>query len=115
MKNYIKEYGTTWIKNKILAIYSTQAQALEHEIRLHRCFDVKNNDAFLNKTTQTSTKFLRPRGNPLGEEHKNKIRLKACGRKHTLEARKKRPSFNQNPANQGQLRWRRQRVCRFFC
>jgi hypothetical protein len=61
VKNYIKvskadagcettkEHGGSWIKKKILAIYSTRAQALEHKIRLHKRLDVKNNDAFLNQ------------------------------------------------------------------
>ena len=44
-------------KYKVIKIFSTRVEAIEHEIFLHKKFDVKLHKKFYNEANQTSTKF----------------------------------------------------------
>jgi hypothetical protein len=78
--------GEKYFKKKFLAEFSTRESALNHEIKLHERFNVKNHPAFFNLANQTSYKFTTPPG-PLNLEQKRKLSEKATGRKHTPETK----------------------------
>ncbi len=46
-------------KYKVIKIFSTRVEAVEHEIFLHKKFDVKLHKSFYNDSNQTSTGFDR--------------------------------------------------------
>lgn len=75
-------------KKRVLKIFSTRKEALDHEIALHNKYDVAVNPNFYNKAKQTSTKFDTS-GTQIPEEHKNKIRLSLKNREFSLETRQK--------------------------
>ena len=70
VKQYIQEYGQKWFTKKIIAIYPTREEALEHEIYLHKYFDVAHHPAFMNQANQTSTKFTYIHTKPFSQDHR---------------------------------------------
>jgi hypothetical protein len=74
---------------RVLSIFNTRKQALEHEIYLHNKYEVNQNPFFYNKAKQTSTGFDTS-GCKLTftEDHKRKISDAMKGKKHSLERRK---------------------------
>lgn len=69
VKQYIQEYGQKWFTKKIIAIYPTREEALEHEIYLHKYFDVAHHPAFMNQANQTSTKFTYIHTKSFSQDH----------------------------------------------
>lgn len=58
-----KEWAPLWKEitkrctKTILQVFENKQQALEHEIYLHKLYDIDNNEEFFNKSKLTSTKF----------------------------------------------------------
>lgn len=83
------ENGTGNLDKQILAIWGSRELALEHEVRLHNCFDVAKSKEFWNQAKQKTTGFdttgttqsfeLR-----LRKSIKTKGRLKSCGHKQKI-------------------------------
>ena len=46
-------------KYKVIKIFSTRVEAVQHEIFLHKKFDVKLHEKFYNEANQTNTRFDR--------------------------------------------------------
>lgn len=83
-------------KYKIIKIFSTRVQAVEHEIFLHKKFDVKLHQKFYNDANQTSTNFdttgKEPWNKGLNKETSDiilKSSVKKTGYKHTDQAKEK--------------------------
>lgn len=73
-------------KYKVLKIFSTRKEAVEHEIFLHNKFNVKCHKQFYNKSNQTSVKFDTTGTKIVHSETRNKkISLALTGVKHPKE------------------------------
>ena len=70
-KAVTKEYLALCAK-RIIRVFKTRIDALEHEIRLHNMFDVAVNPKFFNASKQTSIKFDRT-GVPMSDKQKERI------------------------------------------
>lgn len=75
-------------KYKIVSLYSTAAEAVSKEIKLHHKFNVGVNPRFYNKVKQTAAGFDTT-GSKMTEEQLEKHRKRNLGRKHTEEAKLK--------------------------
>lgn len=71
-------------EKRILKVFSTRKEAIEHEVFLHRFNDVKNSDKYYNQVNQTTSKFDCT-GVPKTDEHKRKIANTRLGKKRTPE------------------------------
>lgn len=80
-KHLPKDVKTTH-KKRILKVFSSRTEALNHEIVLHKKYEVATNPSFYNKANQTSVKFDTS-GITLKftEEHKQKISNTLTGMK----------------------------------
>lgn len=87
VKSFRKCLGPQWFQKKILNCYETREQALAKEVFLHNFFNVKDHPLFFNQANQTSTGFVT--ASHLSDLQKQKLRLKAIGRKHTNETKQK--------------------------
>ena len=70
-KAVTKEYLALCTK-RIIRVFKTRIDALEHEIRLHNIFDVAVNPKFFNASKQTSIKFDRT-GVPMSDKQRERI------------------------------------------
>jgi len=52
-----KEHGTELLEKKVLALWPTRKDAIEHEMLLHDCFNIPFNKEFWNKAKQLSSGF----------------------------------------------------------
>lgn len=52
-----KQHGVDGLERQVLAVWPTRAEALNHEILLHDCFDVAVNPEFWNQAKQKVTGF----------------------------------------------------------
>lgn len=91
----IAKFGGDIFSKQILAIWPTRKDAIEHEMRLHKYFDVGANDEFYNKSIQTSTGFDVTggqghwKGKTHSEEHRRKLAEANKGKKRSEETRQK--------------------------
>lgn len=69
------------IKKEILAEFSTRAEAIAHEVELHKFYDIAKNPNFYNRAKQTSKKFD-VTGIKQTKEHSEKIANSLRGRKY---------------------------------
>lgn len=97
-------------RKRILAVFFTKEEALQHEIELHNFFNVAANPDFFNKAKQTSTGFNtsgvtpwnvglkmgtgpkiaeRHKGRKLSNEHKAKISIAGKGRLKSEDHKRK--------------------------
>jgi len=104
-KKWQAEYGTINLVKTILASWPSRADALNHEILLHDCFDVGKNPEFWNQAKQKATGFdtsgvtlseeaklkrsLKTKGRPKSAEHKAKISAAHIGKKKSEETKRK--------------------------
>jgi hypothetical protein len=103
-KDFIKEQKVNKdiFKYKIVKIFKSRKEAIEHEIILHKKFDVKSHKHFYNESNQTSTGFdtsgkipwnkgleSKYKGVPRSEETKQRISNAVKGVKQTDEHRVK--------------------------
>lgn len=58
VKELKRQHGSFCFKKKILGIYLTKQEALNHEVRYNETFKVDTNKAFLNKARQSTTAFF---------------------------------------------------------
>ena len=72
-------------KYKVLKIFSTRKEAVEHEIFLHKKFNVKLHERFYNNANQTSTGFDTA-GKEKSQEFKKNLSILASSRKGELNA-----------------------------
>lgn len=80
---YIPDDVKTTHKKRILQVFKTRTDALQHEIYLHNKYNVHTDPKFYNKAKQTSTKFDTT-GTKLTEEHKEKCSKALKGKSKPL-------------------------------
>lgn len=98
-KHLPKDVSTTH-KKRILKIFSSRKEALEHEISLHRKYKVATNPLFYNRANQTSVGFDTS-GTKLvfTEEHKQKISSTLKGMKKSEQHKKAMSESNKRLAS----------------
>lgn len=67
-------------KKRVLSVFKTRLEAINHEIQLHNKYDVASSPSFYNKAKQTSTGFDTS-GTTLTKEHLEKVSRSLKGRK----------------------------------
>ena len=75
-----KKFGKEWFVKKIVSVYPTRQAALMKEIRLHHCFNVRDNSMFFNQANQTSLGFD---AGPISLEGRQKISVALLNNQHT--------------------------------
>lgn len=77
-------------KKRVLRIWKTREDAMEHEIALHKKYNVARNSSFYNKSRQTSTGFdYDCTGRVCSDETKRKIGLPKIGVPRSDETKRK--------------------------
>jgi hypothetical protein len=75
-----KTLGKQWFVKKIVSVHPTRQAALMKEIRLHHCFNVRDNPKFFNQANQTSIGFD---AGPISLEARQKISAALLKNQHT--------------------------------
>ena len=98
IKKIVKVYGSKVFKKEILKEFASRELANEHEIYLHKKYDVAVNENYYNMARATSSGFNRC-GVKCSSIHKARLSESHTGLKHSNKTRKIMSNAQRNPNN----------------